>query len=125
MGKGFHMGEFVKRVLDEHQVKYAGLARVMEVSPQAVQGMFDRERIGDEVLMNLGQAARLDMLGMVRREQARVMGKPLPPEVSTVTEPVNAYGRRGMELVVNLDEFDEATQLKILRYLQQQEKKAR
>lgn len=125
MARAFHMGDYLRRVFDEHKLNQAAVAVEMGVSPQSVNKKFNQDRIGDDVLIRMGAAARLDLLGMVRREQARLLGKPLPPEVSTVSEPVTAYGRRGMELVVNLDEFDEATQLKILRYLQQQEKRTR
>lgn len=119
------MGDYLRRVFDEHKLNQAAVAVEMGVSPQSVNKKFNQDRIGDDVLIRMGAAARLDLLGMVRREQARLLGKPLPPEASTVSEPITAYGRRGMELVVNLDEFDEATQLKILRYLQQQEKRTR
>lgn len=120
MVKGFHMGEFIKELLDEHKVKYAALAKEMGKSAQNVSDIFKRATVGDAVLMDLGKAARLDLIGMVRREQARLSGRELPP-LNAVGDPAAVYGRRaaGMELVVNLEEYDEATQLKILRYIQQ------
>lgn len=124
MVQGFHMGDFIRQVLADHKVNKAAVARSMGVKPQTVNDMLDRQSIGEAVLIKLGAAARIDVLGLVRREQARLSGRELPPP-STVGEAEASYGRRspGVELVVNLEEYDEATQLKILRYLQQLPKK--
>lgn len=116
MVKGFHMGDFIRQVLADHKVNKAAVARSMGVKPQTVNDMLDRNTIGEAVLVKLGAAARIDVLGLVRREQARLTGRELPPPTATA-EPLAGYGQRanGLELVVNLEEYDEATQLKILR----------
>jgi len=123
--KEFHAGDFLRDLFDRHHLKLVsvGAAMVPPTTGQNISGMFNRARIEDTTLVRLGNATGLDILGMVNREKARLQGIDLPLIAS---EPPAAYGRGSAnDLVVHLDDFDEATQLKILRFLQQQPKRQR
>lgn len=116
--KEFHVGEFLKDVFDRHHIKRAGVARALDVSPQSISNIFDQVDVGDERLIRLSRATGLDLLGMVRRERLKRQG--IEPELAIASEPAPSYGRpSAMDLTVHMDDYDEATQLKILRFLQQ------
>lgn len=121
--KEFHTGEFVKALFDRHHLKRASIARSMGISPQAISGMFDRADIGEDLLARLSNASGIDFLTSVRRERARIGGV---EETSMLMEPPASYGRSSaVDVVVHMDDYDEPTQLKILRFIQQLPKRGR
>lgn len=115
------MGDFLRKVFDDHHLNRASVARAYGVQPQSLNDTFNRQTIGDDVLAGLSRATKLDIIAMVRQAMAATV-----PAVGSnmVQEPPVQYGRsstdmEGLKLTVRLEEYDEATQLQIIRYLQQ------
>lgn len=87
------------------------------------------------MLVNLTNALKFDLRAMVMEERARRTAPGSYPErtnqTSTVSEPAS-YGvesirkrASGLDLTIHMDEYDEQTQLQILRFVQQQPKRSR
>lgn len=130
------MGEWVKDLLERRHINFASMARAMEIDPKSTASYWTSKVISDEVLMRMTNALGWDLIGMVRNEQARRMSpQALPGDAigeSLMSEPMPAYQRRpasasdsGLVLMVNLDDYDEPDQLRILRTLQQVPKRGR
>lgn len=120
--KEFHAGEFLRDLFKRHHLKLVSVGRSMGTTGQNISGMFDRAHITDQTLLRLNEATGLDVLGMVQREKARMLGI----DVSMVSEPAAPYTRSSAtDLVVHMDDYDEPTQLKILRFIQQLPKRQR
>lgn len=114
--KEFHTGDFLRELFDKHHLKLASVGRRMGTTGQNISGMFKRAHIHDETLVRLGEAAGMDILSMVRKEKLRLQGV----DLSQVAEPSPTYGRpSAVDVVVHMDDYDETTQLKILRFIQQ------
>jgi hypothetical protein len=121
--KEFHTGDFLRELFDKHHLNLASVGRSMGTTGQNSSGMFNRAQIHDETLARLSKATGLDILGMVQRKKAQLYGLDVP---TMAMEPAPPYGRGSAnDLVVHLDDFDEVTQLKILRFLQQLPKRHR
>lgn len=125
------MGEWVKALLESRHIKIASMARAMGIDEKSAASYWTSKVISDDVLMRMTNALGWDLIGMVRNEQARRMAPaPVASSESTAAEPAVPYTRRpaaapesGLVLMVNLDEYEEAEQLKILRALQQMPKR--
>lgn len=125
----FHMGEYVKSILDERHINGASVARAMEIETTSFPSYFRSKVISDDVLMRMSNALKFDLLSMVKEEQARRSSGPAIGQYSTnvVQEPPAVpYGLKagrtagqGMVLTLNLDEFPEDVQLQLIRYVQQ------
>ena len=120
--KEFHTGQFLKDLFKDRHLKLASVGKRMGTTGQNISGMFERAHVTDETLRRLNAATGIDVLGMVQREKARLLGIDIP----MVSEPRAPYGRpSGSDYVVHMDEYDEQTQLRIVRYIQQQPKRQR
>lgn len=106
----------------------------MGVTANSFQSYFGSATIADDVLRRMSAVLKFDLFGLVMNERARMGAGPLPyvNEVAPfreVKEPAYEWksglmpGSRGMEIIVHIEEYDEATQLKILKFLQQQPKR--
>jgi hypothetical protein len=129
----FHMGEFVKGVFEARHINASSVAKEMKVLPTSMPGYFNSKVIKEDVLLRMSNALKFDLLGMVREEQARrTVSAPALEDRSSrhdVAEPSVAYRTRpaaapdkGLVLMINLADYSEESQLKILRFIQTQEK---
>lgn len=124
----FHMGEFVKGLLEERHINAASVAKEMGVKPTSFPSYFRSAVISDDVLIRMTNALKWDLYGLVKAEQARRMvGPPIGEPSSDIAEPTVQYKARpvaandkGLVLMLNMDDYPEDVQLKILRFLQQQ-----
>ena len=114
--KDFHTGDFLRDLFKQHHLKLVSVGKRMGTSGQNISGMFNRAHISDDTLARLSKAAGFDILSAVRRAKASAYGDDAP--LSVVAEQPARYGSAS-DLLVHLDEYDEATQLKILRFIQQ------
>lgn len=129
------MGEFVRDLLEKRHIKVASMARAMGIDPKSAPSYWTSAVITDDVLMRMTNALGWDLYSIVKNEQAKRTIAPAlsssDSSASTVSEPVTRYERRpasasdkGMVLMVNLDEFEELEQLKLLKYLNNAPRKA-
>lgn len=125
---GFHMGEWVRELLERRHINVSSLAEAMKVTRGAFQSYFKATVISDKVLREMTKAIGFDLYSMVKEEQARrTLGTEVKKEEkeSVVSEPVARYGhvRQGGHdawlMTLNMDDFDQAEQMKIVRFLQQ------
>lgn len=127
------MGEWVKALLESRHIKIASMARAMGIDEKSAASYWTSKVISDDVLMRMTNALGWDLIGKVRNEQARRMA-PIavtePASSNEAREPAVPYQRRpagssdtGMVLMINLDEYEEQDQLRILRAIQQMPKR--
>lgn len=124
----FHMGEFVKELLEQRHINMASVAKEMGVKPTSFPSYLKSQVISDDVLIRMTNALKWDLYGLVKAEQARrTLGPPIGEQPSELAEPQVQYKARpvaasdkGLVLMLNMDDYPEDVQLKILRFLQQQ-----
>lgn len=124
---GFHMGDFVRKLLEQRKQVHSRVAKDAGMTPTNFSDMLGRTRIGDDILQRVGAAMGVDLLALVRlRMDARNMHE------SAVGDPPGAYQpalsatiptSSARTITIDLDAFDEETQLRILRFIQQQKTK--
>lgn len=127
------MGEFVKALLVERHIKFASVARAMEIKPESFSGYFESKVISDDILNKMAAHLKFDLVGMVQDEVARRSNtrayKPASTQSARAQEPSVPYeratGSGGPSLTVRLLDYDEATQLQIVKFLQQQPLRSR
>jgi transcriptional regulator with XRE-family HTH domain len=122
------MGTWLKELLEKRHINNASVARGMGVTSNTFQSYFAATQIGDEVLKKITAAIGFDLYTLAKEEQAR---RTVGPQVvdskaaAAVEEPsaryghVRANGKDAWLMTLNLDDFDEGEQLKIVRFLQQ------
>jgi hypothetical protein len=122
------MGTWLKELLKKRHINSASVAKTMGVTANTFQSYFAATLISDDVLKRITAAIGFDLYSLAKEEQAR---RTVGPQVvdskaaSTVEEPsaryghVRAGGKDAWLMTLNLDDFDEAEQLKIVRFLQQ------
>lgn len=125
------MGEWLRELLDRRHINVTSVAKAMQpsVSAGAFQKYYASQVISDVVLRKITAAIGFDLYSMAKEEQAR---RTVGPQVvapagapAVVSEPAARYGhvRQGGQdawlMTLNLDDFDEAEQLKIVRFVQQ------
>lgn len=124
----FHMGEWLKDLLKKRHIKSASVAKAMGVAATSFQSYYGAAVIGDDTLRKITAVIGFDLYSMAKEEQARrtIGPQAVEPTVSSsANEPEARYGhvRQGGQdawlMTLNLDDFDEAEQLKIVRFLQQ------
>jgi hypothetical protein len=125
------MGEWLKDLLERRHINVSSVAAAMPGSPS--KGVFQKyyasQVISDAVLKKITAAIGFDLYTLAKQEQARRTVGPQVVEPKTTSnvaaEPAARYGhvRAGGQdawlMTLNLDDFDEAEQLKIVRFLQQ------
>lgn len=92
----------------------------MKVARTTFNGYFEQSVISDVVLRRITEVIGFDLLGMVRAEEARLEagGK------NEVGEPRAEYrrsmpgGGQGLVWQIRAEDYDEETQVEILRFLQ-------
>lgn len=123
--KTFHTGNYLRELFKEHHLKLSSLARVLGVRPQTVHGYLQQENLSDEILVRLGNASKLNVLGMVRIAKGTGPAKyGVDEEVSILAEPTMGWTRpsdkaEGLRITIQLDDYEQPVQLQIVRYLQQ------
>lgn len=136
----FHMGEFLKTLMEQRHINVSSLAEAMGIKPQSFPSYYRSAVIKDEVLIKMTNALGWDLFGLIKQEQARRMVGPRIGEKQSSTDanlPMASdaaveYRRRppsapdtGLVLMINLDEYAEDSQLRILRVLQQEPRRSR
>lgn len=125
------MGDFLKAFFERRHINAASVARAMGVEPTSFPSYFRSKVLSDAVLRRISKALELDVYTLVKAEQARVtmgpsIGQPAPQSGEVQEPPISYVPATGMAspnactLVINLDEFADDVQLRILRYVQQQ-----
>ena len=126
----WHMGEWVKQVLEDRHINTASVARAMGVTTGAFHSYFKSAVLQDETLRKMSTALKFDIFTMVKQEQARLLNgdaHKAPDENSSVmSEPPARYGRVKVGsnpdawlMTLNMDDFADDVQLKIVRFIQQ------
>lgn len=123
------MGEELLRLLKERHINVSSLAEAMGVKPQTFQSYGRSRVLGDEILMRITSAVGWDLYGEMKRRQANAMGYASYSEkenMSAVREAegptykrTSQGGRDSFQMSVNLDDFEDADQLRIIRFIQQ------
>jgi hypothetical protein len=122
------MGEWVKQLLDSRHINVTSMATQMGINPKSAPSYWTSAVISDKVLQKMTDALGFDLIGMVRNEQARRMSLPTvagdgnptvagEPSVPYQRRPASASDR-GMVLMINLDDYDDVDQLRILKAIQ-------
>lgn len=125
-----HIGEYVRQVLLKRHINRSSLAKELGVSQPAVEGYLRAANLGDMVLLKMSKALQFDLYGMVQAEKAKRLPKALKPG-NVVCEPPVKYGTTsptgstGVTIVLNMEDYDEETALRIFQFLSQQPKKAK
>lgn len=133
MVNSFHTGDFVRRILERRHINVASVAEAMGIARTTFGGYLDAKTISDTVLIKITNVIGFDLYGMVKAELQRLATPAVPGSPSVVAEDMAPYGRprvqpsEGIGVVwqIHADDFDEDTQMSILRFLNQQPRRAR
>lgn len=119
--KTFHKGEFVKRLLEDHDKNFARVARRANWSPQNLSDLFQRADIGDTTLLELQAAAKLDIMGAMRAEMQRLgvrVDGSMAGDPSVPYSPRPSTGAEGsVVLTIRMEDYTPEAQAQLLAFL--------
>ncbi len=127
VAKGFHMGDFVKGILDARHINRASMAKAMGVAPQSVTSYLNSKVIANEVLMRMSTALQFNIYQMVVDEQARLLapsgtyrqytGSHVGDELAHYGEERKVAPGSGFAITISPRDYSVEDMVKVLRFL--------